>query len=43
MKDKYKMSQEENTFIAKRMLVDAVYKSANLEGIVITFAQLLIY
>lgn len=39
MKDKYKMTQEENIFIAKRMLVDAVYKSANLEGIAVTFAQ----
>lgn len=39
MKNKYKMSQEENIFIAKRMLVDAVYKSANLEGIAVTFAQ----
>ena len=39
MKDKYKMSQEENIFIAKRMLIDAVYKSANLEGIAVTYAQ----
>lgn len=39
MKDKYHMTQEENIFIAKRMLVDAVYKSANLEGIAVTFAQ----
>lgn len=39
MENKYKMSQEENIFIAKRMLVDAVYKSANLEGIAVTFAQ----
>lgn len=39
MKNKYKMSQEENIFIAKRMLVDSVYKSANLEGIAVTFAQ----
>ena len=39
MKDKYKMSIEENKFIAKRMLVDVVYKSANLEGIAVTFAQ----
>lgn len=39
MNDKYKMSQEENIFIAKRMLVDAIYKSANLEGIAVTFAQ----
>lgn len=40
MKDKYKMSQEENIFIAKRMLVDSVYKSANLEGIAVTFVQI---
>lgn len=33
------MSQEENIFVAKRMLVDAIYKSANLEGIAVTFAQ----
>lgn len=39
MENKYKMSQEENIFIAKRMLVDSVYKSANLEGIAVTFAQ----
>lgn len=39
MKNKYKMSQDENIFVAKRMLVDAIYKSANLEGIAVTFAQ----
>lgn len=39
MENKYNMTQEENIFIAKRMLVDAVYKSANLEGIAVTFAQ----
>lgn len=39
MKDKYKMSQDENIFIAKRLLVDSIYKSANLEGIAVTFAQ----
>lgn len=39
MENKYNLSQEENIFIAKRMLVDAVYKSANLEGIAVTFAQ----
>lgn len=39
MENKYKMTQDENIFIAKRMLVDAVYKSANLEGIAVTFAQ----
>lgn len=39
MKDKFKMSQDENIFIAKRMLIDSVYKIANLEGINITFKQ----
>lgn len=39
MENKYKMSQAENVFVAKRLIVDAVYKSANLEGIAVTFAQ----
>ena len=39
MKDKFNMTKEENILIAKRLLVDAVYKSANLEGIAVTFAQ----
>lgn len=39
MKDKYKMTQENNILMAKRLLVDAVYKSANLEGIAVTFAE----
>ena len=33
------MSQEDNIFFAKRKLVDSIYKSANLEGIVVTFAD----
>ena len=39
MKDKYNMTQEENVLMGKRLLVDAVYKSANLEGIAVTFAD----
>lgn len=39
MNNKFVMSQEENIFLAKRLLVDAIYKSANLEGIAITFAN----
>ena len=39
MKDKYTMTQEENVLIGKRLLVDVVYKSANLEGIAVTFAN----
>lgn len=39
MNDKYNMTQEENLFLAKRLLVDNIYKSANLEGIAVTFAE----
>lgn len=39
MNSKYKMSLEDNIFFAKRKLVDNVYRSARLEGIVVTFAQ----
>lgn len=37
--NKYEMTTEENIFCAKRILVDSVYKQANLEGIAVTFAQ----
>ena len=40
MKNKYKMSKEDNIFFAKRKLVDTIYESANLEGIVVTFADI---
>lgn len=33
------MSIEDNVFFAKRKLVDSIYRSANLEGIAITFAE----
>lgn len=39
MKNKYKMSKEDNIFFAKRKLVDNIYKSAILEGITVTFAD----
>lgn len=39
IKDKYAMTVEENIFCAKRILVDSVYKQANLEGIAVTFAE----
>lgn len=39
MKNKYDMTKEENIFFAKRKLVDNIYKSANLEGIAVTFAD----
>lgn len=37
--DKFNMTREENVFCAKRVLVDSVYKQANLEGIAATFAN----
>ena len=39
MKNKYNMTKEDNIFFAKRKLIDNLYKSANLEGIAITFAD----
>ena len=33
------MSREDNVFFAKRKLVDNIYRSANLEGIAVTFAD----
>lgn len=39
MKNIYNMTKEENIFFAKRKLVDNIYKSANLEGIAVTFAD----
>lgn len=39
MKDKYNMTQKDNILMAKRVLVDAIYKSANLEGIAVTYAE----
>lgn len=39
MKNKYNLTQEQNIWIAKRLLVDSIYRSANLEGIAVTFAD----
>ena len=37
MKNKYNLTREENVFIAKRNIVDYIWKSANLEGIAVTY------
>lgn len=37
--DNFNMTQEENIFLAKRNIVDSIWKSANLEGIAITFSE----
>lgn len=39
LENKYNMTQEENIFLAKRNIVDSMWKSANLEGIAITFLE----
>ena len=39
MKSIYNMTEEDNIFFAKRKLIDNLYKSANLEGIALTFAD----
>ena len=37
--DKFNMSKEDNIFNAKRIMVDSIYKQANLEVIAVTFAD----
>lgn len=39
MKDKYNLTLEQNIFLAKRNIVDSIWKSANLEGIAVTFPE----
>ena len=39
MKRLYNMTKEDNIFFAKRKIIDNIYKSANLEGIAVTFAD----
>ena len=39
MEDKYNLSKEQNIFLAKRNIVDSLWKSANLEGISVTFPE----
>lgn len=39
MENKHNMTKEDNIFFAKRKLVDNIYKSANLEGIAVSFAD----
>ena len=39
MENKYNLTLEQNTFLAKRNLVDNVYANAKMEGINVTFSQ----
>ena len=37
--DKYKLSKEENIFLAKKTLVSSIYSSAKIEGLNVTFPE----
>ena len=37
MENKYHLTREQNIFVAKRNIVDYIWKSANLEGIAVTY------
>ena len=39
MENKYNLTREQNVFIAKRYIVDYIWKSANLEGISVTYPE----
>ncbi len=39
MENKFKLTREQNIFIAKRNIVDYIWKSANLEGIGVTYPE----
>jgi len=39
MENKFNLTREQNVFIAKRNIVDYIWKSANLEGISVTYPE----
>lgn len=39
MKNKYNLTREENIFLAKKLIVDSIWKNARMEGINITFPE----
>jgi len=39
MENKFNLTREQNIFIAKRNIVDYIWKSANLEGIDVTYSE----
>ena len=39
MKNKFNLTREQNVFVAKRNIVDYIWKSANLEGIRVTYQE----
>ena len=39
MENKFNLTREQNVFVAKRNIVDYIWKSANLEGIDVTYLE----
>lgn len=39
MNDKYNMTKEQNIFLAKRCIVDSIWKSSHIEGIDVTYPE----
>ena len=39
MENKFNLTREQNVFVAKRNIVDYIWKSANLEGIDVTYSE----
>ncbi len=39
MENKYNLTKDKNIFVARRNIVDYIWKSANLEGIAVTYPQ----
>lgn len=39
MQDKYNMTKEQNIFLAKRNIVDSIWKSSHIEGIEVTYPE----
>ena len=39
LQDKYQLEKEENVFLAKKLMVDSIWKNARLDGVNITFAD----
>ena len=39
MKNKFNLTREQNVFVGKRSIVDYIWKSANLEGIDVTYPE----
>lgn len=39
MENRFNLTREQNVFIAKRNIVDYIWKSANLEGIDVTYSE----